>query len=1129
MNQLTPNFHDFLNLPVKYNPDKYVYPLISSSYANTKIQGNVVKQHNHKDFSATTYKPTVSPTYYTTKQYFNNYKSTKRSDYADVIPITKKPIITTTTKLVNLMNSPMNHPSFDDRNNLVKTKKPVIINNAYDSTTQLNKNIYLTTTTPKTTTKVKSLFEQLFGDYDEPEPTEKTTSTTYYSKPYQETTTNTIITEVPNAHSYLNSEHDVNYEYEDYNNEYPITDNIAVENKPVHFEKVPEKPSTEKMKYSTEKPKPINVENQFNEIKSKEKIKLNQNQDAISKEDDENKIVLKNTIKTKEQSIEESKLKSDVNKEEMKKPLDKKETQLDDSYFTKPNKSLVDVTTKSTTTVKVTSLPLGENHITHNNRQPIIVTTNNLKEQLNNEKVPFTPYVKGSLPPSTSNIHIAPDQDVVSFVVGNQQNVDGGQYVGVSFKESPYDHNPFRPLYSDNEPQIKYNNFAIENRDAPEQSGSAINIQPIRNTEASLTVGKPINNIKAKVPGQVLDESLNNNDKEYTIGSKIVFPDTKSTSTYTPELTFPIQHVNKQQSKPLSLVPNREVLKLNSKPMFHQLPSDLTPPDQKEISIPSRVDRIRPPWDPRPGHFYSGRPEYARPPRPPRPPQPPPPPSSEIYDRLDNLPNILPQFRPNARISNGPYYYENVKKPFVRQPLLERPSNKPLELMENLQPPPLPKNIHAIRPHPDYDTKLRQNVPLVNEAEYKLRSTEKYLNSEMTKKPNDNQFEFYQIPPKVIMSNRRKSDEDVNVETLQMIQSKQSDKKEIKEQTTSVVKANEEINDSSEKPLYVVYPVNTPPLKLDVIDNNKKETVVIGTRAELPLPPSEINQFAYEQQTPILNAKDRHDAPILKPHPKPMGFPIKSDFPYHIERPDPSILNPAVPEIPANNNHIDGADKFLQDTFTSNNQWNSLQDVESRIITGSKINAQQPNQISATLKTYTDKPIAVAYTPTEPHYKEYPDKFSMPNYAGSVIPEIRPGMANDNSEFTVSAVMHTHPHMDMATQNMEFINKHKQTDNHRSDNDLYTTHVPPQEFQAPFQASVNLDHQSMSQGWTVIRDKNKTDSSTIEPEITTIPIATTSEFDIENFTPQLIGGFKPLYNYPEDETKKESELNERQE
>ena len=41
INHLTPNFHDYLNLPTKYNPEKFLYPIISSSYANMKIQGTL--------------------------------------------------------------------------------------------------------------------------------------------------------------------------------------------------------------------------------------------------------------------------------------------------------------------------------------------------------------------------------------------------------------------------------------------------------------------------------------------------------------------------------------------------------------------------------------------------------------------------------------------------------------------------------------------------------------------------------------------------------------------------------------------------------------------------------------------------------------------------------------------------------------------------------------------------------------------------------------------------------------------------------------------------------------------------------------------------------------------------------
>lgn len=1053
VNQLVPNFHDFLHLPVKYNPDKYVYPLISNSYANTKIQGNINKQYNHKEYSATTYRPTASPTYYTTKAYYNNYQASQTPDrYPST---TKKP---STTKPLNLMNSPTNHPSFEEE----YPKK----------TEKLKPNHPVTKpSTPSTTTK--SLFEQLFGDFDVIEPTVKPFSVAKATtQKYPEITTKSQL-----INNNITSFEEESYDYADYN-EYPATDNVAVESKPSTPTKIEFKPNKSENKYE----KPVE---KYKPEKPKEEVKNTNKKQTYSEIDDSYFI------------------KSEDNKFEVI-----NQTEYPTIVY---SERVTSTTTPTTTTTKVTSLPLGENHVTHNNRQPIIVATSNLKEQLNNEKIPQKPfgYDKGVLPPSTSNIHIAPDQDVVSFVVGNHQNVGDGQYVGATFKESPYDHNPFRPLYVQPDAENSFN-YPLPNsnyqpaQNIPKITTSSVTILPIRNSEASLAIGMPVSDVKVQIPGQVVDDNLDIAE-EITYpkgtGSKIVFPDENQPTTLPPDLNQP-NNLHLPPVHPLSAPPNREVLQLNSKPMFHQLPSDLTPPSEKEVVYPPRLDRIRPPWDPRPGHFYSGRPEYARPPRPPLPP-----PSAEIYKRIDNLPNILPQFRPNARISNAPHYYENPnKKPFLRQPLLERPSNKPLGFFEKLHPPPPPKNLHNLRPHVDQELKLRNSYHQNNPGDDRNII-------ENSKKPVQ-EFGFYQSPPKIVLANRRQGDEEPEVETLQMIQAKQAEKKEVQE-TTTIVKANLNGKDSVEKPLYVVYPINTPPLKLDVIDNNKKEAVVIGTRAELPLPPSEINQFPYEQ-TPLLNTKDRKDAPILKPHPRPSTFPIRSDFPYPIERPDPSMLT----ETPTNNK-IDLTDKQITKNSFESNQWNTLENVESRIITN-KLNTHGPNQISVTLKTYTEKPIAVAYTPTEPH-DDHPDKYSMPNYGGSVIPEIRPG--DSNSEFTVSAVMHTHPHIDMATQNMDFINKHKQEDNHRLDNEMYTTHVPAQDFQAPFQASVNLD--SISQGWSVIRDKNKQEETSSEPEATTISVATSSEFDIENFKPQLIGGFKPIYEMTEDENKKN--VSERQE
>jgi hypothetical protein len=157
----------------------------------------------------------------------------------------------------------------------------------------------------------------------------------------------------------------------------------------------------------------------------------------------------------------------------------------------------------------------------------------------------------------------------------------------------------------------------------------------------------------------------------------------------------------------------------------------------------------------------------------------------------------------------------------------------------------------------------------------------------------------------------------------------------------------------------------------------------------------------------------------------------------------------------------------------------------------------------------------------------------MPNYGSPVIPEIRPGtvdnaelgQGNPDNEFTVSAVMHTHPQIESAIRNKQKYSKEGHN-NHKSDTES-APNIHQLDFQAPFQASVNID--SMSQGWSVVRDRNKS-TTELGEEVTTLPLATTSEFDIENFKPQLIGGFKPIYNYPEEPDKtKEAEVSEREE
>ncbi|XP_057658651.1 uncharacterized protein LOC130895413 isoform X2 [Diorhabda carinulata] len=939
VNQLIPNFHDFLNLPVKYNSAKYVYPLISSSYASTKYQGSLNKLHNHKDYpsKSTTKKPYANPTYRSTEKYFKvTYSTTTPTTTTTQKTTTTTTKPTETTKVVNLLDTGMGVDFSGDFEDYYDTTMETTSKKTISTTP-----VSTTTTTTTTTKKILSLFEQLFGEFDE--------TTKIYSQQPQK---------VPAP-----TEPYPNYDYED------TDDNIAVESRPEED---------------------FNVE----------------------------------TITT-----------------------------------VKP----IDMTTDYTeeTTSKVTSLPLGDNHLTttdyepFKNREPIIVATQNLREKLNGEKVA----------PNRNNVHIPHGQDTVSLVLGNRQNLDGGYY-GTAVKERPYDANPFRPYYGDG--------TTNENDKEITLKGS---ISFPSESEASLAIGVPVGTNK-QTPGQVLDEKLDPDADSEKRKNKIVFPFDNRDLVPPPPPPAPAR-------ESITTGNNREVLQLNSSPLLHQLPSDLTPPREQEAS--KRPYNGRPPWDPRPGHFHSGNPEYNRPPRPH---------SDTAYKRIDNLPNILPQFRPNT--SKYPQNYHDKK--LNRQPLLDRPSNRPISFFEKLQPPPPPPpNFLA---HKNIPASRNKNTPPIraNLEENLGKHSEDGVVSE-------DQPGMYQTPPQVKLANRRADSDVTEIETLQMIQAKTAEKrnKDVLSRKSIINGVKSDFDDNTEKTIYKVYPVNSSPVKMDVIDdNNKKESVVIGTVSERPLPPSKINQD-FEI---IFDPKDRNDDPILKPH-KPAIFPIKSDFPYPLERPGfESNLNLIpVPETPTKIDiDLDDRDYF------SNNQWNTIDVYEPKIVNGQKI--------TVTLKTHTDKPIAVAYTPTEPN--PVTNKYSMPNYGSPVIPEIRP--SETNKVYTVSAIMHTN-HQNGVVNNP--INRMDVISNHKTDVDL--PEYPKFEFEAPFQASVKIDNtMSDAQGWSIVRSKNFT--STEAAEETTLPYATTSEFDIENFKPQLEGGFKPILNFPEDEKKFiETKVNDRDE
>lgn len=147
----------------------------------------------------------------------------------------------------------------------------------------------------------------------------------------------------------------------------------------------------------------------------------------------------------------------------------------------------------------------------------------------------------------------------------------------------------------------------------------------------------------------------------------------------------------------------------------------------------------------------------------------------------------------------------------------------------------------------------------------------------------------------------------------------------------------------------------------------------------------------------------------------------------------------------------------------------------------------------------TERPIAIAYTPTEPtHYYDQNDRFSNANHGSSVIPEIR----DEDDDVTD-----------------EFGNPSR-GENYQQD------------FQAPFYPSVSLgnspDHRN---GWSVltstqnlaknkeidnrsdtnVSDDDKKASDSDDDEMMDDMDVNTESFNSEKFQPDFQSGFKPIY------------------
>ncbi|XP_043796158.1 uncharacterized protein LOC122716790 [Apis laboriosa] len=1090
-NEINPyllNFHDFLNLPIQYSSGKYdkdKYPLISSSYANTKVQSgsNSYSTYNHKPYHGETviYYSTKRPymskatsiTTMTTTMTMTTLKPTS-SITPDTISTTYKPIITstpmTTTTIATTTTSPSTITSTSMKLPVVTTWKPSI-------------------STPKQ-----------FVDYLEDDilPIEKLQSS-MYSNNHQGS--NNIVhhnrdsqTKLPIKHEeYINN-------YEDYDigkEEEEIKDYVSMKettNEVIRTSTLPTTTSISNITMITEKNSeiiPMTTTIINTSVPSSSAIHLS----PISQES----ILQNNSLPFQVPSLR-----------------------------------------------PITSMPLNNEYMSfENDNQKHGIADNIIMNQgyhpntIINQKP-----TEEILVESTSNILIPPDQDMVSFVLGNRQNVEGGYYsLGTAIGENPYSgstklDSSFRPLYNASPNKSNYDSQT----DFQEIIGLPL-ISVLENNYTYAQSRQPNPTETQKLANEIepsktqnsfikdtifLEESEDKkNDKDI---NHIVFPKDESIQSIEDHIIVK-NEANEIKSSSTTLKPVRMGPLISNEEHLPQLSENLTPPAEQS-KLPSQFYY----------HYNYGdlivKPDHLRPQRLPsrgKSPSPSPTLLSEFigkrrrpYSPDSTLPNILPQFRPNAKtshghrgseiigtISAGQTYSTRVRQsiqsyPSTRRPLLSAPF-----YLQRLNPPPPPPPIHTVRfgtkienaiSSRDTDSTIKRfrlpSVLITSRAE-DIKLAHRLTNQKLRLEEEERSERYSEesLPPKPPLFLKRRTADSPHVATLQMIQQHREFEEDITESNLPMNLPN--IDDESDRimidqnadgrklenhetmaksPIYVVYPVNTA-VNIHPDDSREKdESVVVGTRGpHRPLPPETLLQDNENHQEMDQEIK-------LSIH---NGFnkrPVMSDFPYPLERPDPSILINGMRETPLlvpsdqrqEENPVQRQEENTEEKDEKDSNVNIIPYLQDFVPFPPKKN----DVISTTLHRLpalsSSTPIAYVYTPTvqSSHHLDV---------------DIRD---EKNSEID---------------KNQKLILLPSQQPSSSS-----SSAPSPQNFMPPFVASISAEKPSKN-SWSVVAMEStinrKSDDNSSILNVEEIQTEKT-EFDAENFKPQMFGGFKPIYEFP---------------
>ncbi|XP_054258680.1 titin-like [Macrosteles quadrilineatus] len=1008
--KISPDLHQFLNLPVHYSSsDKF--PLISSSYANTKVQGtgSSTSYSNHKYVKTSS---TQSPSYYTMPT--TKYTTLKPIQYSTttIRPSTAKPT-STTTEEEEYENTDYNEYEEDTGAAQDNQAVPSEYNTYRPETVKYTVTTYrpttfrftTTTTTPKpssespTTEKQKqqvSIVTSLPLDV-------------YYSTSQEQTTASSVLNAAPSTQT---------------------PTNITNGSKSNHTSESPSKHSPEPNKIGSIPNYNIPSEEIYHSLGEEPfrpifgPIKIT----ADTKNEGENQIVKNDFPKHKPEGINEfQRLPSHQNIRPVPPTL------LPQMEPPRPD------------------APLSYFPEQPNKLRPFQQLPNNFAETAGQNPINR---------PSLGNIYERPPPP--PYLIKDPINHPDFSHPGVQHNNQNnhpvYEGRPSeRPI-----PSVKprppadiglpnKSNFKVPSKIdshfikvTPDQENPSYSLQ----TSFSIGVPAPA----GQEPFEI--------QKGQGVG-QVLFPDNTPAETNPSEANsnFPAQLLRPPNNRaPVqSYQPNkpgyRQPIQIQARPPVHRLPNDDPQPPNGEVDL-----YPRPHWENHNKLVYSPVQNVI--------------PKKEIvlpqnYPGLSrgkpeniqrpDLPNILPQFRPNAKVGHVDY----------RQPLI--PGEIPREPLDTLQPPPLPKPQHLRINRNDDESEIDREIS----------------SGEMRAEP---------------VVNRRSGAQFPRVTTLQMMQQNPHKK-------TGVRLDGLENRQSTEKnkPVFLVYPSAHGMAQKP----EPEEVVVIGTRAQRPLPPAnlekdDLDSFPLDDNKnfPIPDL-DRVDTPILKTKvpSKPL---IKHDFPYPIVKPiandipEERILSSGsnIKEYTAFSPTPASSTEEIKDHDSEINIIPYLQDYMPFATKKPQVMIKSPSFIKKDSKI-SQKPVSTNNVISTTLNNSLATT-SLKNTTEKAGEKQTENLEKNGSEMTVSATMYTQ----------------QRPANHKVPVTYTPSEPQPLGFQAPFMASQSGPE---SQGWMVVTDKNLKPAGEAQEESNNTD-TDGNKFDIENFKPQLFGGFKPILPSSGDES-----------